>query len=109
SVPSSCATRQGLAIGSLIANFRAEDDMDPAGAIICSWRPDDDVVAAVVIQVGQDDRCSELIAGHALAETGSLLGQDVARSCGKPQIDLAGIAITPRHTNDQIGLAIAVH
>src|SRR4029450_4670221 len=83
--------------------------MDPASAIICSWCPDDDVVAAVVIQVGQDDRCSELTARHPLAETGSLLRQDVARSCGKPQIDLAGIAITPRHTNDQIRLAIAVH
>jgi hypothetical protein len=73
-----------LAIRGLKAMLSPKDHMDPARAVTCSRSPDDHVVAAVVIQIGQSDGGSKLIARDALAETGSLLVHDVARRCGEP-------------------------
>jgi hypothetical protein len=82
--------------------------VDPARATTCSGRSDDQVVTAVSIQVGQDNGRSKLIARGTLAAPGSLLGHDRAWSSGEPQIQLPGIAIAPRHTDDQVGFAITV-
>jgi len=83
--------------------------MDSARAVTGSRSTDDDVVAAVGIQVGQDHGRSKLIARDALAETGILLRQGLARSSGEAEIDLSGVTATAWHTDDQVGSAVAIH
>jgi hypothetical protein len=109
SVSGSCTACQCLAIGGLKSIVSTKDHMDSARAVTGSWSTDNDVVAAVVIQVGQDHGRSKLIARDALAETGILLRQGLARSSGEAEIDLSGVTATAWHTDDQIGSSVAIH
>jgi hypothetical protein len=87
----------------------AKDHLDSARAVTGSRSTDDNVVAAVVIQVGQDHGRTKLIARDALAETGILLRRSLARSSGEAEIDLSGVTATAWHTDDQVGSAVAIH
>jgi hypothetical protein len=109
SVSGSCTASQCLAIGGLKSIVSTKDHMDSARAVTGSRSTDDDVVAAVVIQVCQDHGRSKLIARGALAETGILLRQGLARCSSEAEIDLSGVTATAWHTDDQVGSAVAIH
>jgi hypothetical protein len=52
---------------------------------------------------------SKLIARDALAETGILLRQSLARSSGEAEIDLSGVTATAWHTDDRVKSSVAIH